>query len=293
MERHGADWLTREARRQHGVVLWRREYKDVLAGRAWERVEPRVYRRRDWPESFEQRVMVAVLGSGGVASHRCAAALHLLDGVPRRLVEVSVPTGRNYRRHRSHRSSDLVPADITAVTAITATAVTRTLIDLGAVVDDEVVERALECAVRRSLTSPAYLDRRLDALSRLGRPGLGVVRRVLQRRQPVVTGSDLEVCFLQLLRRAGLPEPVGQYCIGPYRVDFAYPQKRRFIELDGVENHAGAAALQRDLERQNWLVGQGWVPLRFTWTDVMHHGQEVAAAGGGPYRMTSQWVHRG
>jgi very-short-patch-repair endonuclease len=224
----------------------------------------------------------AVLGSGGVASHRCAAGLHDLDGVPRGVVvEVSVPPGRNYRRHRSHRSSDLLPADRTTVAAIPVTTVTRTLIDLGAVLDEESVERAIECALRRGLTSPQYMGRRLDALSRLGRPGIGVARRLLRRRQPVVTGSDLEVRFLQLLRRAGLPEPVGQYCIGPYRVDSAYPNERRFIELDGVENHAGAAALQRDLERQNWLVGKGWVPLRFTWTDVMHHGQEVAAAVAG------------
>jgi very-short-patch-repair endonuclease len=156
--------------------------------------------------------------------------------------------------------------------------VTRTLVDLGAVLDEDSVERALECALRRGLTSLEYMSRRLEAMSRLGRPGIGVARRVLRRRQPVTTGSDLEVRFLQLVRRAGLPEPVAQYRIGPYRVDFAYPQEQNFIELDGVESHTGAAALQRDLERQNWLVARGWIPLRFTWADVVRHGEKGVTA---------------
>ncbi len=143
--------------------------------------------------------------------------------------------------------------------------------------DADTVERALESGIRRGLTSPDYVRRRLVALARAGRPGIAVVRLVLARRQPVVLGSDLEVRFLQLVRRSELVEPSAQHPIGPYRVDFAYADRRVFIELDGAETHGGPAALQRDLSRQNWLVGQGWTPLRFTWADVVRRPGAVVA----------------
>ncbi len=222
--------------------------------------------------------MVAVLGSGGVASHRCAAALHRLDGAPSGVVEVTLAPGRNYRRQLAHHSADLPPAEVASVDGVPATNVTRTAIDLGAVCDADTVERVLECGIRRGLTSAAYLGRRVDARARRGRPGIAVARLVLARRQPVVLGSDLEVRFLQLVRNAGLAEPVAQHPIGPYRVDFAYPHRRLFVELDELEAHGGAVALQRDLARQNWLVGKGWTPLRFTWADVVRQPAAVVAA---------------
>jgi len=194
------------------------------------------------------------------------------------VVEVTIAPGRNYRRHHSHRSADLCPADVRPIAGIPATNVTRTVIDLGAVCDADTVERALECGIRRGLTAAAYVGRRIDALARGGRPGIAVARLVLARRQPVVLGSDLEVRFLQLVRREKLVEPAAQHRIGPYRVDFAYPDRRVFVELDGAETHGGAVALQRDLARQNWLVAQGWTPLRFTWSDVVRRPATVVTS---------------
>jgi very-short-patch-repair endonuclease len=61
------------------------------------------------------------------------------------------------------------------------------------------------------------------------------------------------------------------------RVDVGYPDQRIAIELDGFATHGSPAALQRDLRRQNRIVLEGWLVLRFTWADVVERPGEVAA----------------
>ena len=51
------------------------------------------------------------------------------------------------------------------------------------------------------------------------------------------TQSELERRMRRLCARAGLPPPVCQYPIGPYRVDFAWPEQRVLVETDGFMIH--------------------------------------------------------
>lgn len=63
--------------------------------------------------------------------------------------------------------------------------------------------------------------------------------------------------------------PERQKEIGKYRVDYAYPDKRIYIELDGRAWHTRKAEMDRDNRRRNELVLAGWsVPLYFTWEDL-------------------------
>ncbi len=89
--------------------------------------------------------------------------------------------------------------------------------------------------------------------------------------------SALETKFLRLLRKAPVPLPQAGYEVGSYRLDFAYPQIRLGIELDGWAFHSGRSAWERDLKRQNDLLALGWILLRFTWTDVTQRGDHVVA----------------
>ena len=61
-------------------------------------------------------------------------------------------------------------------------------------------------------------------------------------------------------------------------MDFAYPQRRLAVELDGFESHGQRDAFDRDRARQNQLVLLGWTVLRFTWADVTERPETVAAA---------------
>jgi len=266
-----------EAKKQHGVVLVDESRREAVRTKAWARVVPKVWRLVDWPVTDEQALMAATLASSGVASHRAAAWLHGLDGFEHAAAEVSVLRPRHYRHCVSHEVSDLERVDITRVRGIPCTTATRTVIDLGAVTDIDDVWSAFESAVRKGLTSPEYLRRRLDALKRPGRSGIGTARRALARHAGI-TDSELEVRFLALCRRAGLRPPVLHHHVGPYVVDFAYPELRLAIELDGLAAHGTAAALQHDLIRQNRLVLERWTVLRFTWVDVVERASTVSAA---------------
>lgn len=61
------------------------------------------------------------------------------------------------------------------------------------------------------------------------------------------------------------------------RVDFAVPELRIAIEVDGYEHHSRRAVWQDDLQRQNELQAAGWIVLRFSWADVLNRPDRVAS----------------
>jgi very-short-patch-repair endonuclease len=235
-----------------------------------------VWRLVDWPRTEHQDLMIATLASGGTASHRAAAWLHRLDGFERFLAEVTIGPNQRYGGCVAHRAAPIERVDRTVVNGIPCTTATRTVIDLAGVVDNEALESALESAVRRNLTTPAYVRRRLDAIGIKGRSGARVLSDLLACHLGV-NDSDLETRFLQLCRRARLPRPALHVEVGDYEVDYAYPEWRLAIELDGGV-HKASTVFQRDRTKQNFLVLQGWTVLRFTWHDVTLRPNEVASA---------------
>lgn len=58
-------------------------------------------------------------------------------------------------------------------------------------------------------------------------------------------------------------------------MDFAYPDLRLAIEVDGFNSHGTQAPWQDDLDRQNDLVIAGLRVLRFTWYDVVQREARV------------------
>ncbi len=178
--------------------------------------------------------------------------------------------------------SALPSVDVEVVDAISVTTVTRTLIDLGAVVPEHVLEEALDDALRRRLTSIARLRWRLDTLAKQGRPGIAAIRSLLDARPQgqAAPDSPLETRFARLRRESGLPEPIPQYGIRDGRenlavVDFAYPDVRLVIELDSYRWHSGKIRWKYDLARRNRLVALGWRVLHVTDDDVKHRPAEL------------------
>lgn len=278
--------------RQHGLLTLAQARSLGVSDRqlrrsptgTWVRVCTGVFRHTAYPRCWRQDLMAAVLmnGRGAVASHRAAAALHGMEGVHAGLLEVTVP-GRNVTRRRSipfrvdaHRTGSLAPRDVEVVDGIPVTTPTRTLLDLGAVVDAGSLELALESGLRRGRTSLRYLVRRLGEIGRRGRRGTASIRSLLARHAGAPTESELETRFLQLLRRSGLPPGIGQFEVHHggrlvARVDRAFPDKGVLVELDGYGHHGTPADHRRDLRRQNQLqlAMPGHVLLRFGWADVV------------------------
>lgn len=279
--------LTLAQARADGMTRWVARYR-VESGR-WERAHRGVYRLAGAPRSWRQDLLAACLaaGRGAVASHRAAACLWELDAVDYGVLEISVVRSRYHRLDGVvvHRSSDLSPAAATVRHAIPVTTPARTLVDLGAVVPARIVELALDSALGRRLVTVAGLRLAVDAVARRGRSGAGVLRSLLEDRSDSARMREtaLEARMRRLSRDYGLPRLTfqhevrsGQRFIG--RVDFADPQLRLAIEVDGFESHSSLDAFRHDRARQNELVAARWTVLRFTWDDVANRPERVANA---------------
>ncbi|MDQ6909503.1 MAG: hypothetical protein M3Z84_01765 [Actinomycetota bacterium] len=287
--------LAKLAARQHSVVtreqslalemtlrqLYRRLDDGILAS-----VHQNVYRVVAAPQTWEQSVMAACLASGGVASHRSAAALWALRGIHLAPVEILVPSGRHPRLKGVviHRSKLWLPAQFTRRGSIPLTKPALTLLHLGAVAP-ELVAGAAEDALFKRLVTTAGLRRAVEAHGAQGRDGTAVLRHLLLARDPAQapTESSLEDAIVAVLRRYGLPEPARQYEVAwpghrrPLRLDTAYPEALVDIEGDGMTWHSGVDDLRRDRERANYLVSRGWVLLRYGWHDVRSRPEGMAA----------------
>jgi very-short-patch-repair endonuclease len=163
----------------------------------------------------------------------------------------------------------------------------RTIIDLAAVVSPDEVEDALDAGLRwPSLFSVSAIEATLNELAGRGRNGAGVLRKVLEERMlgDAVSDSELEKRMAKVLKRAGLPTAVFHHVVctpaGLFlaEVDFAYPEIKLAIEVDGFGVHGTPRAMAKDFVRQNGLVPYGWRVLRFTWRQVTRQPEVVAAA---------------
>jgi very-short-patch-repair endonuclease len=244
----------------------------------WVLTDHNVYRISATPETWKQRLVAACLAGPAVASHRSAGIVWEFPGMPDEIVEV---TALRHRRRRSpdvvwHESYHLTERDITEVHGIPCTRPVRTFVDLGVVLSSDALEAVLHEGIRRNLLSVPAITQRLEQLGPLRR-GTAVVQAVLARQHlgRRAPESVLETRFLQLIRSAGLPEPVPQHEVRSgdsviARLDFAYVDRRIAIELDGAAYHSGDLAERRDRRRDNRLGAIGWRVLRFGWDDVSH-----------------------
>ncbi len=281
---------------QHALITLDQARAEAMTARAarhqvdmgrWVRSHLGVYRVAGAPASWRQDLMAACLaaGEGAMASHRSAARLWGLIGEEVLEVSISRPGCHRLPGVIVHRSTDLHTTRALRCDGIPVTPPARTLVDLGAVVHERVVERALDTALVRHLVTLNELRATLDLLGRKGRRGAGVLRCLLDDRSDAAAGSEsvLEARMWRLCRDHGLPEPVGQHevrngrrLVG--RVDFAFLRVRLAIEVDGYEHHASLRAFRHDRARQNELVATGWTVLRFTWHDVTQQPERVATS---------------
>jgi hypothetical protein len=165
----------------------------------------------------------------------------------------------------------LTVRDVSRLGVVSITTPGRTLLDLASTVDEIALEDALDEAIRRQLVTAKGLAKRVRDTDPRGRCGIPVLRKLLHERiETAVSDSTLENIVRRAFNAAGLPPPVPQFEIFTpdgsliARVDFAYPDARLAIEVDGYEFHSSRAAWERDRLRQNEIVSLGWFVLRTT-----------------------------
>lgn len=272
---------------QHGLATRRQLIESgmnegAIAGRlrkgALIRVHHGVYRSRQAPQTPDQVLMAAVLasGDGATVSHQSAARLW---GLPTRIPDrphITTTAGRwRPKQYYVHRSGDLAPVHVDQVRGIPTTTVVRTVLDLGAV-EPFLAGKAFRQSLRDRLATLQDYDEILSDVGRQGRAGVGVLRDAVEarRRWESENESVLEDEFMAIVDRYLLPSPVPQHVIrdktGGFigRVDFAYPEHRLLIELDGYRYHTDPGAFVRDRNRQNRISLAGYRVLRYTAEDL-------------------------
>lgn len=176
-----------------------------------------------------------------------------------------------------HRMRRIHPDDIAEHESIPVTSLELTCLHLGAVLGRRSYERMVVRAARRSEFS---IDRALALCERSrGRPGLAAFRRVVARdlAAELRSLSELELRFVELLRRHSIPTPEINRDVGRYVVDAIWHEKKLIVELDGYEFHKLPRDLRSDNARTRQLVLAGYRVVRFVWSDVVNDPQATAA----------------
>jgi very-short-patch-repair endonuclease len=265
-----------------------KQVERLLSRGQLDRLHSGVYRIGGAPRSWEQRQLAACEATGGVASHR--AAMRLWEPSPSSTAPEAWPVEVTVSRRRSHRPSGVTMyrsrhADLAGPptrSGIPVTTPQRTLVDLASVLGRDQLTRVVEQWVVSRLLSVATLRHELDQLATRGRRGVRMLKEVLADWPvgDVQPDSLLELAFARLCRQGSLPQPVFQHELTvngrARRIDFAYPELKFAIEVDGFWCRTDREVFQDHHDRQNELMEAGWYVRRFTWGDVQHRPEHVA-----------------
>lgn len=85
-----------------------------------------------------------------------------------------------------------------------------------------------------------------------------------------------ELLMLTMITRSSL---IGafkqQYQIGPYTADFAFPEIKAVVEVDGRDFHTEPAQIERDQRRDSYLTSLGWTVFRFPASEVVRSPNQL------------------
>lgn len=120
--------------------------------------------------------------------------------------------------------------------------------------------------------APAYFD---SMLRRAEKQGLdtGGIWSVVD-----LDSTTFERRLLALCKRHGFPRPRTQQVIGPYTVDFLWPEARLIVETDDFETHGTRSGFEADRARDAWLSTQRFKVIRFTWRQLQDDAATVIDA---------------
>lgn len=190
---------------------------------------------------------------------------------------VSVPGGcRSRRGITTHRTGALARDEWTVRHEIAVTSPVRTLVDLARQLPPRPLERAVDEALYRRLTTLEDLEQALVRYAR--RPGNARLRAVVEAHGPgtTLTRSTLEERMLVLSRRHGFPRPEVNASLAGFTVDFLWREHRLAVETDAYATHGSRTAFESDRARDAALAVAGYRTLRFTDRQIARQPDWVA-----------------
>jgi very-short-patch-repair endonuclease len=229
-------------------------------------------------ETPHTAAMAAVLayGDGALLSHYPAAVLWDVRPPPAHAMHVTILRAGVKSRDgiRAHRTGKLHPADATRRHGIPVTSPARTLLDLATQVAQRELERATDEARVLRLVTDLSLNEQFARYP--NHRGVAALRKAIQP-EARLTRSEAERRLLELIRAARLPEPRTNAKVGPYEVDFLWPERGLVVEVDGYAFHSTRRSFERDRRRDADLHNRGHRVIRFTWRQITVEPELVVA----------------
>lgn len=268
---------------KHGVT--RRAIQGRLARNEWAPTFAGLYRLTGIAETWEQRVLAAVLWSSGAASHLTAARLWKLDLDVNDDAPIEVVT-RRMHHHTSdtvtvHRSRAITRADLTHRRGIRVTRLGMTLVHLAQTLEPNPLEIAIDCAIRNRDGLLDWLQAWLEKNPLRGVKGAHLLRHFVRVRAHGTFDSKLEVLMKQLMDATAVPAPTHlHYPIhDPFEMnlDFVWEPQRVALQTYGIKDHGKRKRFDLDLNQIRALASRGWTVLPATWTDVTRRADALAA----------------
>jgi very-short-patch-repair endonuclease len=292
------DALYRTTEGQHGLALVDaalgaglspEQLRHVVRSGRIDRVTRRVLRAPGAPRTVHQDVLAAVLDAapGAFACGPTAAALWGVAGYRLLPVHVVRPRGVSGRRTSLailHEVRQVLPHHVTVLHGIPVVRPERMVLELCASEHPQRAARALDSAWRRRLTSGRSLRAFVKEASIQGRPGLTVMRALLDERGDdyVPTASNLERRFASIVTEAGLPamrrqvDSGGERWVG--RVDFRDARLPLIVEVQSEVFHSALTDRADDAVRLAALRASGFTVVEVTEEQVWHRPSEVLEA---------------
>lgn len=273
-------------RRRHCLVTWQEIAslgitEEGVASRMrrgmLERVFRGVYRiaganRGGWID--EAAAVCVAVGPHAVLSHDSAARLWGFDLPFGTTIELTIPLERKVTRNLGnvivHRTRNLPQRQKVRRQDLLVTSAARTFIDLAPRFPEPVLTKALDDAMIRELVRPHILAPLLNDPLMRSRPGTGKLRRALAASLEFPAAQSVaELLGARILIRAGLRPPAQQYKVFDReefvaRLDFAWPELKVGVEIEGRRFHGTPVAHDHDTHRFNHLAVLGWIIIRVT-----------------------------
>jgi hypothetical protein len=279
------------ARRQHGVFHRRQTYqlgatpkivRNRLANGQWLALADNVFALPSHPATVFRQLKAAELSvpTSAIGS-RHAASLHGLDGArPGRIRLVAERGAKRTSELASVHRVEVVEATVRR--SIRVLTVGATIVDLAGLAPLGTLERVLDSALVKRLTTIEDLAARQAAMRCSRAPGSAALGALVEDRLTgfVPPTNELERAAAMLLADPRVPPAQMQVSFDwwdeePMRVDFFIPAWRRIIEVDGRLWHARFADFELDRRRDQTAQMHGVEVSRFTYRQVMHEPEHV------------------
>lgn len=263
---HGVSYASQ--RRRLNIGEWREHFGCLVVDRS--------SRGGDW---LDAAAVTLRFGPRTIITGPTALRLHGLD-VPDSVVVAVVP--RSVPRLDGVRVlRDTVARAIVGTPIFTYTMSTDALVDTLPVLPKRRAQHLLDTALQRHWISVAGFGEIIERRRLRGRRGHRILDEMYQWAK-AGTRSEAERRAWPLLQQVTGVRWIANYpVVIDGRVvaegDFASPEHRLIIEIDGRAYHSDRQSFERDRARQNVLVLAGWTVLRFTWEQITGNPEAVIA----------------